>query len=173
MRIEKVTRIRGGKPSHVYPSEQIVRIVEEVESEKISIGEALSRYEITLGSLKRWIRTYGKSECVPSAFNRLTNLQKRQIINEIETGKITFPEALKRYKVRESTLYYWRKKYSDDIACKKTPGNMDNHDKAEHHGKENEQVESLKLKIAALETMIDLAEREFNIPIRKKCGSKQ
>jgi len=37
----------------------------------------------------------------------------------------------------------------------------------------NEQIETLKLKIAALETMIDVAEKEFNIRIRKKPGSKQ
>ena len=46
-------------------------------------------------------------------------------------------------------------------------------DQEKHLFKEGRQIEDLKLKILALETMIDEAEREFAIPIRKKFGSKQ
>ena len=36
-----------------------------------------------------------------------------------------------------------------------------------------EQVADLLLRLDAAETMIDLAEETFQIPIRKKCGSRQ
>jgi hypothetical protein len=37
----------------------------------------------------------------------------------------------------------------------------------------NRDFEELRLRIAALETMIDVAEKEYNIDIRKKYGTKQ
>jgi len=173
MKAEKFVRIYGGKPRNIYPPDQIEKIVEELESENIAFSEALIKYEISHFTLKRWIKTYGKLGSFPSAFKRISALEKRQILNEIDTGKLSVVEALKRYKVNEITLYYWRKQYSNEIACKKKTGNMENQEKTEGQRKEDRQIEDLKLKIAALETMIDVAEREFNIPIRKKHGSKQ
>ncbi len=35
------------------------------------------------------------------------------------------------------------------------------------------QVDKLQLKNTALETMIDIAEKQLNVPIRKKSASKQ
>jgi len=173
MKAEKFVRICRGKPRNVYPPDQIEQIVEEIETDKIGINEAVIRYEISLITLKRWIRTYGKSASLPSAYKRITAIEKRQILNELDTGKLSICEALKRYKVNETTLYYWRKQYSAEIVWKNTTGNMENLEKTEGQRKEDRQIEDLRLKIAALETMIDVAEREFNIPIRKKHGSKQ
>ncbi len=173
MKAEKFVRIYRGKPRIIYPPDQIEKIVEDIEAEKIGINDAVIKHEIALSTLKRWIKTYGKSATIPSAFKRIPVLEKRRIINEIDTGKLSLIEALKRYKVNESTLYYWRKQNSDEIACQKTSGNMNKHGRTEVYSKGDPQIEDLKLKIAALETMIDVAEKEFNIPIRKKRGSKQ
>jgi transposase len=100
-------------------------------------------------------------------------LHKRQIINEIGTGKLTFLEALKKYRVSERTLYNWKNKYSNDIVGVKTTDNMKNNEEATQSIPESKHLEELRLKVIALETMIDIAEKEFNIPIRKKHGSKQ
>ena len=173
MKAEKFIRIVRGKPITIYPSDQIEKIVREIEGEEIGVTEVLTKYSISLNTLKRWIKTYGKSDFIPSALKRFPTIQKRQIINEIETGNLSVLEAIKRYKINETTLYYWRKQYSTDIACKKPTGSMNKQDQTGSPSKEGQQIADLKLKIAALETMIDVAEREFNIPIRKKRGSKQ
>ena len=39
--------------------------------------------------------------------------------------------------------------------------------------KEAEELASLRLKVSALETMIDIAESELGVDIRKKSGTKQ
>jgi transposase len=100
-------------------------------------------------------------------------MQQRQIIAEIETGNLTTLEALKKYKISESTFYYWKKKYSNEIVSVKATDNMEKNQESNASNTESKHLEELKLKIIALETMIDIAEKEFNIPIRKKCGSKQ
>lgn len=48
-------------------------------------------------------------------------------------------------------------------------------EKAEENSVEElrQKLEQSELKVEALLTMIDIAEKEFNIDIRKKCGAKQ
>lgn len=173
MKAEKFQRFTRGRIQHVYPAPTKERIVEEIESDSISVKDAMRKYEITRPTLKKWIRTYGKGQTIPSPMQQLTVLQQRQIITEIQTGNITHLEALKKYKISESTLYYWKRKYSTDIVMAKPTGNMKKNEKLNHDLTEFQQIEDLKLKIIALETMIDIAEKEFDIPIRKKYGSKQ
>ncbi len=173
MKAEKVVRNVAGTTRIIYPPDQIEKIVGEIETEEIGVNEVLSRYSISLNTLKRWVKTYGKSDSLPSTFKHFPVIQKRQILIEIETGKLSVLEAIKRYKITERTIYNWQKKYSADIACKNATGNMNKQDQTESQCKEDPQIADLRLKISALETMIDIAEKEFNIPIRKKCGSKQ
>lgn len=173
MESEKTLRNNKGKTSHVYPGHVKERIVKELESDQISVQEAIHKYQVARTTLKKWVRTYGHGATTPDASQHAPTLYKRQIINEIETGKLTFLEALKKYKISESTLYSWRKKYSNDIVSVKTTDNMKKNEESNPSSTESKQFEELKLKIIALETLIDIAEKEFNIPIRKKCGSKQ
>jgi transposase len=173
MKAEKFIKMINGKPRIIYPHEQIEKIVQEVENSDAGVHEVLQKYGISQSTLKRWITTYGQSQSIPRAVKFFSIIQKRQILNEIATGKRTFIEAQKHYKINETTLYYWIKRYSADIVNKTIPGNMENESSTLSSRDETRQIEDLKLKVAALETMIDMAEKEFNIPIRKKCGSKQ
>jgi|WetSurMetagenome_2_1015567.scaffolds.fasta_scaffold103323_1 transposase len=173
MKAEKIIRMCNGKPRYVYPHDQIEKIVKEVESSEKGINEVLDQYRICHATLKRWIKAYGQSNTLPTTCKCLSDIQKRQILNEVDTGKLTVAEAVKRYKINETSLYNWRKRYSADIACQTIPDNMEKQANTSSYKKEGRQIEDLKLKIAALETMIDMAEKEFHIPIRKKCGSRQ
>lgn len=173
MKAEKIPRKLGDKTFYIYPAQIKEKIVEEIESEAISIIDATIKYEVTRSTLKTWIKTYGHGHRLPDALQHSTKLHKRQIINEIGTGKLTFLEALKKYRISERTLYNWKNKYSNDIVYVKTTGNMKNNEEATRSIPESKHLEELRLKVIALETMIDIAEKEFNIPIRKKHGSKQ
>ena len=173
MKAKKIPPNATGKVRPVFSGTGKEKIVEEIESESISVKDAMTKYGVTGQTLKKWVRTYGKGETITGPLLRLTNIQQRQIIAEIETGNLTILEALKKYKINESTFYYWRKKYSNDIVSVKTTDNMKKNEESNPSSTESKQFEELKLKIIALETLIDIAEKEFNIPIRKKCGSKQ
>jgi transposase-like protein len=157
----------------VYSGTVKEKIVEEIESERLSVQEVMIRYGVKGPTLKKWVRTYGKGGSLAGPLLRMSLMQQRQIIAEIETGNLTTLEALKKYKISESTFYYWKKKYSNEIVSVKATDNMEKNQESNASNTESKHLEELKLKIIALETMIDIAEKEFNIPIRKKCGSKQ
>jgi transposase-like protein len=148
--------------------------VQELESGKLSVDEVMNKYQIaTTDTLRKWVKAFGKGLRIPSKMPRFSLLERRQIVLSIETGGLTFDEAVKRYKINEGTLYNWLKRFSSDIASKQNTCPMETPSQDLLQNSNKEQIEALKLKIAALETMIDVAEKEFNIPIRKKHGSKQ
>jgi transposase-like protein len=173
MKAKKIPPNATGKVRPVFSGTDKEKIVEEIESERLNVQEAMVRYGVKGPTLKQWVRTYGRGETIAGPFQRLTAMQQRQIIAEIETGNLTTLEALKKYKVSESTFYYWKKKYSNEIVCIKATDNMEKNEESNPSNTESKHLEELRLKIIALETMIDIAEKEFNIPIRKKHGSKQ
>lgn len=173
MKAEKIIRNCNGKEVIVYPPSEKERIVKEIESTDITINEVKKKYKISTYTLKRWLKAFGTSDKLPVTCVTLPMLEKRQILNELATGKLTRTEALKRYKINETTLAKWSKRYSIELAKQNEPGAMSKSTQFDSPDKESRQIEELRLKVAALETMIDIAEKEFNIPIRKKYGSKQ
>ena len=82
-------------------------------------------------------------------------------------------EAVKKYQVREYTLSKWladqQLSVGTSVTGEEQPTTMDNAEKKALQ----QQLAELKLKVTALETMIDLAEQQYNFPIRKKFGTKQ
>jgi transposase len=111
---------------------------------------------------------------------------KSRVCFEILSGGLSFSEAKARYGIRgEGTLYRWMEKYKQDISLTNlqpmNPANpsAENTNPAQHEDlvKKNQELqealEMAKLKITTLEVMIDIAESELNIDIRKKSGTKQ
>ena len=105
--------------------------------------------------------------------------QKRHIATEVSSGRITVPLAEVKYNIPRTTIYDWVKQYGYDIATANPPEQMseEQKDKLSKLQAENEAVkkvlEESRLKVLALETMIDIAEKELSIDIRKKPGTKQ
>jgi hypothetical protein len=111
----------------------------------------------------------------------ISKAEKRWLIRELEAGRITPGEAKERYaeisKDPHSLIQNWRKRYASDIPL--TLPIMTE--------KEKQKVEALRLQLKtaeklledaqmkniALETMIDIAEEQLKISIRKKSGPKQ
>jgi len=109
---------------------------------------------------------------------------KRKVVSEVIEGKLSKESARRIYGIRaKSGVLNWIRKYSDSgyaiSQIELTLGAMT--------PKEREEFEMLKRKIALLEdrlenethrsglykTMIEIAETQLNIPIRKKYGAKQ
>ena len=114
---------------------------------------------------------------------------KSAVCFEILSGNLSYSEARTVYGIKgQGTIPRWVKQYQNQS----TSGNLhsmsekdlnadsmdpaEGRDKSDLQKKNHELVAALKmakLKITALETMIDIAESDLNIDIRKKSGTKQ
>lgn len=113
-------------------------------------------------------------------YAQFENSFRRWLVSEIDSGRMTLSEARLRFKLPrrfDISFREWQKKYSDEIHLSlslMTSKERSDNKKLEQRIKELEkQLELAKMKNVALDTLIDVAETEFKIPIRKKPGSKQ
>ena len=103
---------------------------------------------------------------------------KRKVCEELLTGRITVNELRIKYQIPgNGTVYRWLKRYQEEQAELVSLSTMTNSPELNDNGeKSNEELrrelELSKAKVAALETMIDIAEEQFKIEIRKKSGTK-
>lgn len=109
---------------------------------------------------------------------------KRKVAEEYLSGKFSYGVAAEEYGlkdkavVREFVKWYKRTLYLEQMEEKKRPKGPPKQDTSiESPTKEQlealeEQLAQAKLKIAGLETLIDIAEQELQIDIRKKSGTK-
>jgi transposase len=111
----------------------------------------------------------------------ISKSEKRWIIREIHSGRMTFGEAKTHLKDRSkdpaSLIRSWSKQFTPEIdftlpiMTEKEKAKLD---AAHQRLKELEkQLEHAQMKNIALETMIDIAEEQLKITIRKKSGPKQ
>lgn len=102
---------------------------------------------------------------------------KRWIAREIESGKISVKETMELFNIKRGTVYEWLSHYSlgKEVSLSiMTPQEKQEKVLLEKRIKELEKaLEYAKLKNIAVETMIDIAEEQFRITIRKKAGPKQ
>jgi hypothetical protein len=105
---------------------------------------------------------------------------RRWLVREIDSGQMSLLEAKERFKLpyHFSKVYKrWQKKHSETYHVSlslMTAKERTENAKLELRIKELEKkLERAKMKNLAVETMIDIAETEFKIDIRKKFGSKQ
>ncbi len=105
---------------------------------------------------------------------------RRWLVAEIESGRMSWQDARSRFHFshRFDTLYkLWQEKYSDDIVLTlplMSAKDRTNNQELEKRIKELEkQLELSQMKIVALNTVIDIAEKDYKLEIRKKSGPKQ
>jgi hypothetical protein len=112
---------------------------------------------------------------------RFSTAEKRWLVRELESGRMTMGEAqehLELYsKGPRALLESWRKKFPPEISFTlplMTEKERIKLEAAQKRMKELEkQLEDAQMKNIALETMIDIAEEQLRIKIRKKSGPKQ
>lgn len=105
---------------------------------------------------------------------------RRWLVSEIDSGRISLLEAKERFKMPvrfDQNFRDWQRKYSEEFhlsLSQMSSKELSDNKKLEARIKELEkQLEYAQIKNVALNTMIDIAETELKIPIRKKSGSKQ
>ena len=106
---------------------------------------------------------------------------RRWLVSEIESGRMSLPEARQRFKLPRhfDALYkqHWHPKYSDQIHLSLSLMSAQERTEIKALEKRNKelekQLELAQMKTVALNVMIDIAEQDYKLEIRKKSGPKQ
>ena len=176
MTVKKRTYIHSKRsdPSSRFDKRLILQVVQEVEA-GLSRKDACVQYGVAYCTVNEWMRKLASENYRASLRKTFSAQQRRKIIRLVTEGKITREQARELYKVSGKTLNTWlreAKKEDADLAELNQSVmiiNGTNCSTIELHS----QLQQAQLKIKALETMIDLAEQQFKIAIRKKPGAKQ
>ncbi|NWJ50042.1 MAG: transposase [Bacteroidetes bacterium] len=113
-------------------------------------------------------------------YNRYSDKFKRSLVQKVEDGKIGKKEAELKYGIKgHASINGWIQKYGylSQRTMKAKTGNTEpvkslQELEAENH-RLRKDLDMEQLRNRALNVMIDIAEKQFKIPIRKKPGAKQ
>lgn len=128
-----------------------------------TLGDNLEGFQISVEEVKQYEPSF-----------------RRWLVQEIESGRMSLLEARERFNLpyHFSTLYrQWQLKYSDQIVV--SLRNMTEQERTKFKAQEDRirqlerQVDDAQLKVKALNVLVDIAEKEYKIPLRKKAGAKQ
>ena len=113
-------------------------------------------------------------------FSKYETSFRRWLVCEIESKRMGIQEARIRFNLPyhfESLYKQWQKKYSDDIILTlplmSAKERTDNQELEQRVKELEKQLELAQMKIVALNTVIDIAEKDYKLEIRKKSGPKQ
>lgn len=109
---------------------------------------------------------------------------KLKVIEEVLGGKISKAEANRLYGIRSnSAILEWMRQFSGEEGYDKRGKVLKKNESAvsnQHQSEQSKRILELeellrieRLKVTLSNTMIDIAEEEFGINIRKKSGAKQ
>ena len=113
---------------------------------------------------------------------RFTEAFKLHVVEEVESGRISQSEASRKYDILgHSTILKWCRKYGKQTPHKSRKERTGIMPQKEHEllllNNEikalKQELEDARFKNVVLETLVDVAERELRIPIRKKYGAKR
>jgi transposase-like protein len=160
--------------------EEVVNAVNEGLSPKI----ARARYGIAQGTLSCWMKNYGSVAYQQRRKLPVPAAVKRKILRSVEQGSMTVQEAKIAYNLKSHTsIYRWKKELKQENAelaaskptlmDKKAPDNKPSGSTPAEVKALQQALRDAELKIAALNMLIDVAEEQLKINIRKKPGAKQ
>jgi transposase len=174
----KIERKDDGRKPHLN-KQTILEIVRAVERGATRM-EVTSRYGVSKSSVSAWMREYGSPSCLAS-IKPLSITDRRSLVRNVEEGRMTLLEARTAYKLASTDVVrrYLREAEREKAELHRIANLMDKNE-VRTEAISSDDVKALKkaleeaeLKIKALNTLIDVAEDQFKITIRKKPGAKQ
>lgn len=117
--------------------------------------------------------------------NSFTDELRLKVVHEYMNSDLSQRELMEKYNIRGvNTIKKWMVKFDlqapsqDQIELQRTMAKQKEKTPYEHEleakvKKLERQLDNEQLRTLALDTMIDIAERDFNISIRKKSGVKR
>lgn len=155
-------------------SKAVIRcIVGEVEK-GVSRKELCKQYGMSSVTLNEWMTRYGSARYQQNKKKSFSKAERNVAARAVLEGRISVEQAALSKGIRKSTVKQWvKQKQQDDAELSVlNPQAMPLKSTVPDKALASELSVAI-LKIEALETMIDIAEQQFKIPIRKKSGAKQ
>ena len=171
---------RLGKRGHfnIKVRDEIIKAVEQGVPRNVIVYQ----YGVSRGTLCDWMRDHGSAAYQGKKRGRhFTEVQKRSVARQVEQGVLTAHAARQTYGISGNTLNRWLREslkenielaVYDPIAMEKNPEEQPDALDPEKQALKKA-LEEAQLKIRALNTLIDVAEDQFKIAIRKKPGARQ
>jgi transposase-like protein len=175
---EKEFYVSRTSPHSRFDKRLILKIVGQVEA-GLPRKEANRIYGLGKSTLHVWMRKYGSPDYHQNKRGSFTNLQKRTIVAAIEQGRMSVREAQSAYRIKsEESIKSWLAQSKSEKAelCSVTEPAMAKKTKpiSPAQGQALQKaLEEAEMKIKALNTLIDVAEEQLKIDIRKKSGARQ
>lgn len=163
-----------------YDRRFILEVIKEIK-EGLPFQAACTKYNLNKYSVRRWLSdpAFGQVK----TRRRVFSVQdKRSIVRAVRRAALTYKEAAIAFQVSIKAIRNWEKEFDAENAelgtCnqealnnKKTEQPVST-DSGQVHQLQQQLAEA-QLKIAALNTLIDVAEQHLKIDIRKKPGARQ
>jgi transposase-like protein len=167
----------------IYDKRFIVEVLEQIQN-GVPRPQICDQYNIKMGTLKSWIEKDRLGIGSENLNRTVSNQVKRSVVRAIENGRLSVREAQIAHGIRSaSAIRRWMTQFqqeNDELAIVKDSG-MKKKKLTQGNSTDNNQdikalqkaLEEAQLKVAALNTLIDVAEEQLKINIRKKPGAKQ
>lgn len=166
-----------------YEKAFIGQVVEEVLKGKPKRLVQLE-YGISRGTLHRWLQDVDLAVSCKRASSGTGIDLKRSAVNAVVSGRLSMREAQLTYGIKtDRTIQRWIEEFeqenADLVASNEALMKKDKTSKKDTADNKSDvkalqkALEDAQLKIAALNTLIDVAEEQLKINIRKKPGAKQ
>lgn len=158
--------------------DEIIKLIESGTPRSVIVYQ----YGVSRSTLCDWMRNHGSKDYQSKQRGSdLTEVEKRSIVRQVEQGVLSPHAARKTYGMSGSTLSKWLKSSVKENVELAVYDPFEMKDKAADQPdlpdpeKEalKKALEEAQLKISALNTLIDVAEDQFKIKIRKKAGARQ
>lgn len=179
MALEK-ERINSVRPNKHLPfnKREIQEIVQLIES-GVPRRDIIAKYGMHIGTLSVWMKRYGSADH-QMGHRVYSPTEKRTILRSIASG-MTIREVCIAFGIKsKTTVITWLKQEqveNNELSKNASPVVSSRKEKSEEPAAEIQtlqaQLEQARLKIQALETMIDIAQEKLGVDIRKKSGAKQ
>ncbi|HEY0750515.1 MAG TPA: hypothetical protein VGD26_05140 [Chitinophagaceae bacterium] len=154
---------------------EIVKLIEEGMPRKA----AIARYGMSKSTLDIWMKNYGSSDYHSGKRRIFSPSEKRSALRALESGMSTREVQISFGIKNPGIIRAWYRAAQQENA-ELSLSNFNSSMAKPSATSQNDEVKALQealaqaeLKIKALDTMIDIAEEQLKINIRKKSGARQ
>ena len=167
---------KGKKFGRLYLESFKREVVVEAEFEG-SLALVCARHGISTRTIQNWMKLYGSSSYHQNRKKKRSLSERDGIAREIVWGHISVEDAMLKYKLEyRDTVTLWVRSYKrrqQELLAPLLMGSLPGEIGTPSADGSTADLKLAELKIRALETMLDIASKEFQVDIRKKFGAKQ
>jgi transposase-like protein len=154
---------------------RLIRHIVDLAAQGVPRRDLIDRYGMSGGSLKKWIANGG-----PGPDRRSYSMAEKRAVLRAFQGGMGIKEIQIAYGISSPSLVQsWIRRFNEENTelCSSKGSEMGNKTTDQHDSPEvralKKALEEANLKVRALDTLIDIAEQQLKIDIRKKSGAKR